>query len=535
MPEHGKTGLLALATIFLLFMARYPAPEIGSFRQATGAPAALSSAASAALSSAASPLGSATSGTVFSGARVREASPALKRTLNASPLLPDAAALHALKPAVHPSCRCWSVATTIFSPTRAMEKVLNGSGWCLIVAGDRSTPHEDYYQFAQRFQGRIVYLDVVAQERMQKHIELLRKLPWRHFGRKNAGYAMAVLLGAEAVWDFDDDNVPLGSLPSCSGLPSALATRSHAMPPARAAGTFNPYPVMGATDYGAWPRGLPLAHVTRDSSRTISDQNARLDEGAAIGVVQSLAQDDPDVDAIYRLTRGVPLRFREETAPMDSLVVLPSSRVAPFNAQATLWLPAAYWGMLLPTTVHGRVSDIWRSYHFAAVAKALKIHLAFSPPLVSQKRNPHSYMADFQAELQLYEQAEALTQLVGRWEPPKKASTFELMLEFAVEMYERGYWGEEDVVAMRCWTTFLNAAGHNPPALGRQVSSHGGLTSEAQHNSIGNVTNNAIAGGEPTPPEFLPQTPVATTTGLTLLSAAVGQPVARSPPPLLTA
>lgn len=32
-------------------------------------------------------------------------------------------------------------------------------------------------------------------------------IPWRSFGRKNVGYLYAVANGAEAIWDFDDDNM----------------------------------------------------------------------------------------------------------------------------------------------------------------------------------------------------------------------------------------------------------------------------------------------------------------------------------------
>ena len=42
--------------------------------------------------------------------------------------------------------------------------------------------------------------------------------------------------------------------------------------------------------------------------------------------------------------------------------MLPPGMYAPTNAQATLHTYKALWAMLLPMTVHGRVSDIWRGY-----------------------------------------------------------------------------------------------------------------------------------------------------------------------------
>lgn len=53
-------------------------------------------------------------------------------------------------------------------------------------------------------------------------------------------------------------------------------------------------------------------------------------------VQQFLADEDPDVDAVYRLTRGLPCNFAKKTKKMA--VVLPPGRMAPYNAQATLHL-----------------------------------------------------------------------------------------------------------------------------------------------------------------------------------------------------
>jgi hypothetical protein len=41
-------------------------------------------------------------------------------------------------------------------------------------------------------------------------------------------------------------------------------------------------------------------------------------------------------------------------------IAVPRGSYAPYNAQATLHLYTALWSLLLPVTIHGRVSDIWR-------------------------------------------------------------------------------------------------------------------------------------------------------------------------------
>ena len=72
--------------------------------------------------------------------------------------------------------------------------------------------------------------------------------------------------------------------------------------------------------------------------------------------------------------------------------------MAPFNAQATLWFRDAFAALYLPTTVHGRVSDIWRSYAAQAAFRCQGLSLAFSPPVVEQDRNAHDFMGDYMSE-----------------------------------------------------------------------------------------------------------------------------------------
>jgi STELLO glycosyltransferases len=63
--------------------------------------------------------------------------------------------------------------------------------------------------------------------------------------------------------------------------------------------------------------------------------------------------------------------------------------------------------------IPGRVSDIWRSFVAQALFKTLGLAVGFLPrPLVVQQRNPHSYEADFTAELPLYLQGSVLVPIL---------------------------------------------------------------------------------------------------------------------------
>ena len=121
--------------------------------------------------------------------------------------------------------------------------------------------------------------------------------------------------------------------------------------------------------------------------------------------MQALAHHDPDVDAIYRLTMPIPFDWGDSArvgAGGERPLVLPRDTFAPANAQATLHTRAGLWATLLPRTVHGRVSDIWRSYIAQRLFWDVGLSLAFVGAHVTQFRSPHNYLADFDAEVRFF-------------------------------------------------------------------------------------------------------------------------------------
>ena len=76
--------------------------------------------------------------------------------------------------------------------------------------------------------------------------------------------------------------------------------------------TFNPYPFLGAPLNTTWPRGLPLNEILHQDVWNVStDDHRRTREPLSkFGVLQSLADIQPDVDAIYRMTQETPFVFK---------------------------------------------------------------------------------------------------------------------------------------------------------------------------------------------------------------------------------
>ena len=158
------------------------------------------------------------------------------------------------------------------------------------------------------------------------------------------GYLHAVAGGAEVIADPDDDNLPNAdwSFPRFDGpSPSTDTDR----------GFVNVY--RAYTDQHIWPRGFPLPRVLDDSA-TLAHAEASSRE-VRVGVWQGLADGDPDVDAIYRLTSNRPCVF-EQRGPL----VLDAGTLCPFNSQNTAYRRELFPLLYLPALVTFRFTDILR-------------------------------------------------------------------------------------------------------------------------------------------------------------------------------
>ena len=115
-------------------------------------------------------------------------------------------------------------------------------------------------------------------------------------------------------------------------------------------------------------------------------------------------------------------------------------------------------------SVHGRVSDIWRSYMWQRLMWQSEQVMAFSAPLIKQVRNVHTYLADFQAELPLYERAGELVALLNRLHlrAPHLPGQVE---ELVIALYEHGILELADVKLTQAFLADLLAVGYEFPPL----------------------------------------------------------------------
>ena len=336
-------------------------------------------------------------------------------------------------------CQQWAVVTTIFVPSDSVKKVAQDPNWCLVIVGDRKTPSKQSYMsnLGNFKKENVVFLNTDDQERI---FPLLSKtLPWNHFARKNIGYMYAIKRGADVIWDFDDDNINI--------VPANLAetTKKYRAPCEEFKNhLFNPYPYFAVNETFTWPRGFPLEHIRDDSTHPPLCTSS---QPRHIGVIQSLANIEPDVDAIYRFTRQTPFKFG--ATPSSHLpVMVPDKAFTPFNGQATLWRKASFKYLALPVSVKGRVSDIWRSYIAEYFFHKLSLSVLFTSPYVDQYRNAHDYLIDFTDELDLYQKSNALLKWLN---DSSSQLNIQKLEDLYKEMFTKGYLYNGDVAFITAW------------------------------------------------------------------------------------
>jgi hypothetical protein len=206
----------------------------------------------------------------------------------------------------------WGVTTTIFEPSPSILQFLEQKHTCLVVVGDKKTNHSSWYHFMTEYHGRGFYLSPSDQLRLP--LETVKHLPWNHFGRKNIGYLFVCRHQGTMIYDFDDDNTL--RVQAQDLFKKILENRTGSIPVVkRSHHLFNPYPSFHPVDSESnrqfiWPRGFPLNFL--HDAHTQNSSSDRAVEPMKVAVFQSLANNDPDVDAIFRMTRKLPISFMLE-------------------------------------------------------------------------------------------------------------------------------------------------------------------------------------------------------------------------------
>ena len=325
----------------------------------------------------------------------------------------------------------WVVITSINPPTAGMEainRICCRNGWHAVLVGDVASP-------ADWSCGDIEFLSLEKQN--ERFPEFSRLVPLKHYSRKNLGYLYAIRNGADAILETDDDNIPYDNV---FGSDLSTSLQGHLLRGDDWVNVYRHY-----TDALIWPRGLPLDAIHISGKLDAEAQTL------ACPVQQFLADEDPDVDAIYRLLFKAPLVFRKRTT-----AVVPDIGVwSPFNTQNTLIHRSAFPLLYLPCFVSFRMTDIWRSFVMQQGVWLEGGRVAFRDATVRQERNEHDLMRDFGDEIVGYTQNRRLCACLAATAATldaKNLSTSQIAFRLWSRLIDEGIVPETEMAVMKAWT-----------------------------------------------------------------------------------
>jgi STELLO glycosyltransferases len=326
------------------------------------------------------------------------------------------------------------IVTSIAAPNAVLQALARGSSeheFEFIVIGDERSP-ADFRLENCRFYS-------LAEQR-ELEFAFAQKCPTRHYARKNIGYLVAISDGAQMIVETDDDNFPEKEF-------WGERKRRQSVGVVNDAGWVNVYRYF--TDANIWPRGLPLEHV----QSTIPSFETLLRGEVDCPVQQGLANENPDVDAIYRLVLPLPQNFRT-----DRRVALASGSWCPFNSQNTTWWRDAFPLLYLPAYCSFRMTDIWRSFVAQRICWANDWSILFHEPTVWQERNEHNLMRDFRDEVPGYLNNTMICDALGQLDIKSGAEHLGDNLRLCYEkLVSMNLVGEQELGLIGAWLEDLKA------------------------------------------------------------------------------
>jgi hypothetical protein len=294
-----------------------------------------------------------------------------------------------------------------------------------VVAGDTKSPEHFMIPDCD-------FLSISSQQKLPFNIATL--IPDRHYSKKNLAYLKAISDGADIIIETDDDNIPLPEF--WEERNSYL--KGHVLEQKNWVNTYRYF-----SDINIWPRGFCLQFLSEE----LPDTNAPDTYSYFCPVQQGLADENPDVDAIYRLTMPLPVYFKKGTT-----IILGNQSICPFNSQNTTWFREAFALLYLPSCCSFRMTDIWRSFIAQRIMWTCGWHLAFHQATVYQQRNEHNLMKDFEDEITGYVNNEQLVnELIALELKPGKEYICENLKTCYKKIVEKGYIDEKELVILEAW------------------------------------------------------------------------------------
>ena len=278
------------------------------------------------------------------------------------------------------------------------------------------------------------YFSINDQEKLNFH--LAKYLPKKHYSRKNIGYLLAK--NQDVIIETDDDNFPRADFWNQRER-NALSNKISGN------GWINVYKYFSESNI--WPRGFPLECLANPLPYV--DDNI---QNVFCPIQQGLADENPDVDAVYRMTQKLPFNFEKRTP-----VTIGKNSWCPFNSQNTTWFKEAFPLLYLPSYCSFRMTDIWRSFIAQRIAWTCGWPILFHNSTVWQERNEHSLLKDFEDEVPGYLNNSKICKLLENLDLKNGVENIEEnLLRCYLMMTGNNYFEKEEMILVEAWIKDLN-------------------------------------------------------------------------------
>lgn len=326
------------------------------------------------------------------------------------------------------------IITTINEPTETIRKHISNSEYDVIIVGDLKTPNTYKNEDC-------IFLDVDNQKKLFP--ELCDLIPYNHYGRKNLGYLYAIKKGYEVIYETDDDNIPHDNFDVATNFDKNIKTIRD-----EGSEWINIFKFFTNNSW-IWPRGYPLSNIKQNPHPDFKFDNSKNKEDVAI--INGLVENDPDVDAIFRLVCNHSVKWEK-----DKKIIISNQNTCPFNTQNTFWVdPELFIGLLIPCSVTFRYCDILKGIIANTLLKSNNKNMAYTSPNVTQLRNEHDLMQDFESEVPMYLANETIVDELSKDVLPEQKCNKELMRNIYQKLYDKQIITEIDLKICETWLKYF--------------------------------------------------------------------------------
>jgi hypothetical protein len=296
-----------------------------------------------------------------------------------------------------------------------------------IIIGDAKTPKDYHLDEAE-------YYNIDRQ--VHEFSDFARILPFNHYSRKNIGYLVAIKNGSRIIHETDDDNIPYPSF--YDEQPEEMKIDIY-----KSQKWLNVYSLFSKENI--WPRGLPLDYLKNNES--ILKTQVKIIKPI---IIQGLADQNPDVDAIYRFVGKLPVSFDK-----NKIIAIEKNTWCPFNSQNTIFKKEGFPLLYLPSYCSFRMTDIWRSFIAQRCIWQLDSNLVFHSPTVYQERNVHSILKDFEQEIPGYLENDKIIDVLEGVHFQTK-NVHENLLVCYEKLIQNGFFPKKEIELVEMWIKTIN-------------------------------------------------------------------------------